>query len=138
MRETQAQSQDWEDPLEKEMATFSSTLAWKIPWTEERGRLPSMGSQSWTRLSDFTFTFCFIKRKKLTSSPPSYQSCEEQGKTEMAADQRRLRCDDSVRPCTGFWNSKKRDVRVKTGEIQIKSGVLVKSHVREPPLWSSG
>ena len=35
----------WEDPLEKEMATHSSTLAWKIPWTEEPGRLQSMGSQ---------------------------------------------------------------------------------------------
>ena len=35
----------WEDPLEKETATHSSTLAWKIPWTEEPGRLQSMGSQ---------------------------------------------------------------------------------------------
>ena len=35
----------WEDPLEKEMATHSSTLAWKIPWMEEHGRLQSMGSQ---------------------------------------------------------------------------------------------
>ena len=35
----------WEDPLEKEMATHSSTIAWKIPWTEEPGRLQSMGSQ---------------------------------------------------------------------------------------------
>ena len=35
----------WEDPLEKEMATHSSILAWKIPWTEEPGRLQSMGSQ---------------------------------------------------------------------------------------------
>ena len=35
----------WEDPLEKGMATHSSTLAWKIPWTEEAGRLQSMGSQ---------------------------------------------------------------------------------------------
>ena len=35
----------WEDPLEKKMATHSSTLAWKIPWTEESGRLESMGSQ---------------------------------------------------------------------------------------------
>ena len=40
------------------MATDSSTLAWKIPWMEEHGRLQSMGSQSQTRLSDFTFTFC--------------------------------------------------------------------------------
>ena len=35
----------WEDPLEKEMATRSSILAWKIPWTEEPGRLQSMGSK---------------------------------------------------------------------------------------------
>ena len=34
---------DWEDPVEKEMATHSSTLAWKIPWTEEPGRLQSTG-----------------------------------------------------------------------------------------------
>ena len=47
-RETQVQSLGWEDPLEKEMATHSSTLAWKIPWTEERGRLLFMGSQSQT------------------------------------------------------------------------------------------
>ena len=45
MWETQVQSLGWEDPLEKEMATRSSTLAWKIPWTEESGRLQSMGSQ---------------------------------------------------------------------------------------------
>ena len=50
-----------EDP-EEAMATHSSTLAWKIPWTEEPGRLQSMGSWrvgSWTRLSDFTFAFHF-------------------------------------------------------------------------------
>ena len=35
----------WEDPLEKQMATHSSILAWKIPWTEEAGRLQSMGSE---------------------------------------------------------------------------------------------
>ena len=45
MRETQVQSLGWEDPLEKEMATHSSTLAWKIPWTKERGGLHFMGSQ---------------------------------------------------------------------------------------------
>ena len=45
MRETQVQSLGWEYPLEKEMASHSSTLAWKIPWMEERGRLQSMGSQ---------------------------------------------------------------------------------------------
>ena len=45
MWKTQVQSLGQEDPLEKEMATHSSTLAWKIPWTEERGRLQYTGSQ---------------------------------------------------------------------------------------------
>ena len=44
-QETQIQSLGWEDPLEKEMAIHSSTLAWKIPWMEEPGRLQSMWSQ---------------------------------------------------------------------------------------------
>ena len=57
MRETKVRSLGQEDPLEKEMAPHSSTLAWKIPWTEEPGRLQFMGSQSQTQLSNFTFTF---------------------------------------------------------------------------------
>ena len=44
-QETEVQSQGWEDPLEKEMATHSSILAWRIPWTEEPEGLQSMGSQ---------------------------------------------------------------------------------------------
>ena len=48
MRETWVRSLGWEDPLGKEMATHSSTLAQKIPWMEEPGGLQSMGSQSWT------------------------------------------------------------------------------------------
>ena len=45
MQETQVQSLRWEDPLEKRMATHSSILAWRIPWTEEPGGLQSMESQ---------------------------------------------------------------------------------------------
>jgi len=45
MQETQVQSLGWEDSLEKGMATHSSILAWRIPWTEEPGGLQSMGSQ---------------------------------------------------------------------------------------------
>ena len=45
MQETWVLSLGWEDPLEKEMAAHSSTLAWKIPWTADPGRLQSMGSQ---------------------------------------------------------------------------------------------
>ena len=58
MRETRVQSLGWEDPQEKEMATHSSTLAWRIPWREEPGRLLFHGAtKSRTQLSDFTFTF---------------------------------------------------------------------------------
>ena len=53
MRETQIQSLGQEEPLEKDMATHCSILAWEIPRTEEPGRLQYMGLQkSWTRLSD--------------------------------------------------------------------------------------
>ena len=45
MQETQIPSLGWENPLEKEMAAHSSILAWDIPWTEELGRLSTMGSQ---------------------------------------------------------------------------------------------
>ena len=50
MQEMEVKSLGQEEPLEKEMATHSSILAWKIPRTEESGRLQSMGSQSQTRL----------------------------------------------------------------------------------------
>jgi len=58
--ETWVQSLGQEDTLEKEMAPHSSTLAWKIPWTEERSRLQSMGLQSRTRLSDFTSLYFIL------------------------------------------------------------------------------
>ena len=45
MRETWVRSLSWEDPLEEGMATHSSVLAWRIPWTEEPGGLQSIGSQ---------------------------------------------------------------------------------------------
>ena len=43
MQETWVQSLGWEDPLEKEIVIHSSTIAWKVPWTEKPGRLQSMG-----------------------------------------------------------------------------------------------
>ena len=51
VQQIRVQSLGQEDPLEKEMATHSSTLAWRMPWTEEPGKLQSMGLQSRTRLS---------------------------------------------------------------------------------------
>ena len=52
IQETWVQSLGWEDPLEEEMATHSSILAWEIPWTEEPEGLQSIGSKSQTLLSD--------------------------------------------------------------------------------------
>ena len=64
IQETQVRSLDQEDPLEEEVATHSSVLAWRIPRAEEPGRLQSMGSQSWTRLSEHTRSL--IRGKGLT------------------------------------------------------------------------
>ena len=62
VQETWIRSLDLEDPLEKEMATYSSTLAWKIPWTEEPGGLQFMGSQR-------------IGHDSMTSLSPSLVEC---------------------------------------------------------------
>ena len=56
VEETWVQCLGWEDPLEEEMATLSSILAWRFPRTEEPGGLQSMGLQSWAQLSDYTHT----------------------------------------------------------------------------------
>ena len=56
LQEIQVQSLGWEDPLEEEMATHYSILAWRIPWTEEPGELQSMGfAKSQTQLSTHTY-----------------------------------------------------------------------------------
>ena len=58
MRETWVRSLGWEVPLEKEMATHPSILAWKIPWTEEPGGLQSMRSQSLAQLKRLSIHTC--------------------------------------------------------------------------------
>ena len=60
MRETWVRSLGWEDPLEKEMATHSSILAWRIPWTEEIGGLQSTGLKETERLH-FHFSSIFLR-----------------------------------------------------------------------------
>ena len=62
------------------MATHSSTLAWKIPWMEEPGRLRSMGSLSWTRLSNFTFTCHFHALEKEMATHSVFLPGESQGR----------------------------------------------------------
>ena len=66
MRETQVRSLGWEDPLEKEMAIHSRAIAWKIPWTEEPGRLQSMGSQR-VRHTERFHSFTHYLRTKYSS-----------------------------------------------------------------------
>ena len=62
------------------MAPHSSTLAWKLPWTEKPGRLQSMGSLSRTRLSDFTFTFHFHALEKEMATHLVFLPGESQGR----------------------------------------------------------
>ena len=62
MWETQVRSLGREDTLEMEMVTHSSILAWRIPWTEEPGRLQSTGSQRVGHNFTFTFTFLLVTR----------------------------------------------------------------------------
>ena len=65
MQETGVRSLGLEDPLKKEMATHSSTLAWKIPWMDKRGRLQSMGSQKSDMTERLHFHFSFKKGVQL-------------------------------------------------------------------------
>ena len=60
MQETWVRSLGWEDPLEKEMATHSSILVWRIPWLEEPGRLQSMGSQELDTTEQLHFLLSFF------------------------------------------------------------------------------
>ena len=67
IKETQVQSPGREDALEKGMSTDSSIPAWRIPWTEEPGRLHTVHgvTKSWTQLSDYTFTFTWASQVML-------------------------------------------------------------------------
>ena len=75
MRETWVQSLGQEDLLEKEMATHSSILAWKIPWMVEPSRLQSMVAKSRTQLSNFTFTFICIHKIHMYTCVLSHFTC---------------------------------------------------------------
>ena len=70
MRETQVPSLGWEDPLEKEMATHSSTLTWKIPWTEESGRL-QWGRKESDTTERLHFHFSKSETKGRGAHPPT-------------------------------------------------------------------
>ena len=70
MWETRVQSLGWEDPLEKEMTTQSSTLAWKIPWSEEPGRLQSMGYKESDTTERLHFHFPLSYVEILTAGAP--------------------------------------------------------------------
>ena len=73
MWETLVQSQGWEDPLEKEMVTHSSILAWRIPWMEKPGRLQSNGvAKSRTQLSDFTCLLQLVDTEEIKNRWKEY------------------------------------------------------------------
>ena len=86
VRETQVWSLGWEDSLEKNMATHSSTLAWRIPWMEEPGGLQSLGSQRGCNWATNTFIFtekeelyCFASKGRHSELMPSKLCVSIQG-----------------------------------------------------------
>ncbi|CAI9151133.1 unnamed protein product [Rangifer tarandus platyrhynchus] len=66
MQETQVQSLDWENPLEKEMATHCSILAWKIPWTEGPDSLQATGSQESDTMEQLAFSLFILLRSSFS------------------------------------------------------------------------
>ena len=110
MWETWVWSLSQEDPLEKEMATHSRTLSWKIPRTEEPGRLQSMGSQkSRTRLSNFTFLFSsyIIGRFFIIGATREFQSrtlTDKQGFKKFTSHL------SFLRPKKDIWSSKMKKI----------------------------
>ena len=114
MRETQVQSLGQEDPLEEEMAPHSSTLAWRIPWREEPGRLQSMGSHSRTRLKRLSSS---SSRSSLLAAMYETQvqflGQEDPLEKEMATHSQYSYLEDSMvrRPCRGCspWSVKESD-----------------------------
>ena len=77
MQETWVQSLGWEDPLEKEMATHSSTLSWRIPWTEEPGGLQSMRSEDTTERDTPLSLPCSLKNLISPTRDQNQVSCSE-------------------------------------------------------------
>ena len=124
MQETQVRSLGWEDPLEKKMATHSSTLAWKIPWTEEPGRLQSWGCKESDTTKQLHFSTDIIAvdqwerhrcRSNLWMMTPDQtktndiwrKSLENHWKTESLAHSNTMGMETMKRParfCSlGFW-----------------------------------
>ena len=68
MQETQVRFLSWEDPLEKEIATHSSILAWRIPWTEEPGGLQTMGSKELDMTEQLTLSENNLKLMDTTAA----------------------------------------------------------------------
>ena len=90
MKETQVWSLGWEDPLEKEMATHSSILAWEILWGEKTGGLQSMGSQkSQTGLRDWTTTRDYIQFMHVSLCEALFPRCTGACKPRSAHDRPR-------------------------------------------------
>ena len=105
--------------VEKAMSTHSSTLAWRIPWTEEPGRLQSMGSLSQTRLSDFTFTFHFYALEKEMATHCSVLGTGEPGALP-SMGLRRVGHDWSDAAAAAAW------------QLELYNSSLFSWHLRKP------
>ena len=104
--------------MEKAMAPHSSTLAWKIPWTEEPGRLQSMGSLEVGRQSDFTFTFHFHALEKEMATHSSVLAWRIPGSGEpgglLSVGSHRVRHDWSNLAAAAATNKQSKITKLKT------------------------
>ena len=111
MRETWVWSLSWENPLEKEMATHSSTLAWRIPWREEPGRLQSMGSQraghDWVTSLHLIVDILNIQHNLLLRNNTVSQKTSDSGQHSLSTGNRKFRFNQAF------------DKSHHTGEVHI-------------------
>ena len=107
MWETRVRFLDWEDPLEKEMATHSSTLAWRIPWMEEHGRLQSTGSQKVGHDWATSLSLSSIPAWKIpwTEEPSRLESMGSQSQTQQSDFLSFLFYWDWTQSCYSCWPS---------------------------------
>ena len=135
----QVQSLGWEDPLEKEMETHASILAWKIPWTEEAGGLQSKGlKKSWTYLPAYSSVPGIPKCIKLQplvsrSSPPT--RCNKQGNKQMPYRIKPVHKHRSVISSVGIHPetiseafTEYESLRYKVPEVQLSRALKKKHH----------
>ena len=146
IQETQVQALDWEDPLEEEMAIHSSILAWRIPRTEEPGRLQSMGSQrvrhDWATHTSF-FQMLMAESTltigiSITIKPPSLSPCDTNANDQFSCTKKQTKNPHNyLTTCLTllpWFSSVALSVLCRhadPGETALKCGIKIPSHTQK-------